>query len=62
MIDTQNYAASETLKDGTVVTVRTIRAEDREALLAAFAALDHKSIYTRFFTHKMELTETDSSN
>ena len=27
--------------------------------LAAFAALDRESIYTRFFTHKKELTETE---
>ncbi len=59
MIDTRNYLASDTLKDGTMVTVRAIRAEDREALLAAFAALDRESIYTRFFTHKKELTETE---
>ena len=59
MIDTRNYAASGTLKDGTMVTVRAIRAADRDALLAAFAALDRESIYTRFFTHKKELTETE---
>ena len=59
MIDTRNYVASDTLKDGTTVTVRAIRAGDREALLAAFAALDRESIYTRFFTHKKELTDTE---
>jgi RimJ/RimL family protein N-acetyltransferase len=59
MIDTRNYVASDTLKDGTMVTVRSIRAADREDLLAAFAALDQESIYTRFFTHKKELTETE---
>jgi RimJ/RimL family protein N-acetyltransferase len=59
MIDTRNYAASDTLKDGTMVTVRAIRAADREALVVAFAALDRESIYTRFFTHKKELTATE---
>jgi RimJ/RimL family protein N-acetyltransferase len=59
MIDTRNYLAADALKDGTMVTVRAIRAEDRETLLAAFAALDRESIYTRFFTHKKELTETE---
>jgi RimJ/RimL family protein N-acetyltransferase len=59
MIDTQNYAASDVLRDGAPVTVRAIRADDREALIAAFAALDHESIYTRFFTYKKELTEDE---
>jgi hypothetical protein len=34
MIDTRNYAASDTLKEGTMVIVRAFRAADRKALLA----------------------------
>ena len=59
MIDTRNYSAPDTLKDGTPVTVRAIRAGDREAIAAAFAELDRDSIYTRFFTYKKQLTEAE---
>ena len=45
MIDTRNYVASDTLKDGTTVTVRAIRADDREALLAAFGALTRVDLH-----------------
>ena len=61
MIDTRNYSAPDKLKDGTPVTVRAIRAGDREAIAAAFAELDRDSIYTRFFTYKKQLTETDDA-
>jgi RimJ/RimL family protein N-acetyltransferase len=59
MIDTRNYSAPDKLKDGTPVTVRAIRAGDREAIAAAFAELDRDSIYTRFFTYKKQLTEAE---
>ncbi|MTD93900.1 GNAT family N-acetyltransferase [Hyphomicrobium sp. xq] len=59
MIDTRNYSAPDKLKDGTPVTVRAIRAGDREVIAAAFAELDRESIYTRFFTYKKQLTEAE---
>jgi RimJ/RimL family protein N-acetyltransferase len=59
MIDTRNYSAPDKLKDGTPVTVRAIRADDRAAIAAAFAELDRDSIYTRFFTYKKQLTEAE---
>jgi GNAT superfamily N-acetyltransferase len=59
MIDTRNYIASDTLKDGAAVTVRSIRFADREAILGAFDAMDRDSVYTRFFTYKRELTDAD---
>ena len=39
MIDTRSYAAFDTLKDGTAVTVRAIRADDREAIAAPLRPL-----------------------
>jgi hypothetical protein len=38
-MDPQNYTASETLKDGTPVTIRVIRHNDGNAILAAFKNL-----------------------
>jgi GNAT superfamily N-acetyltransferase len=48
----RGYAAAETLKDGTAVTVRAIRPDDRERLGAAFGKLEPGSVYTRFFSHR----------
>jgi RimJ/RimL family protein N-acetyltransferase len=59
VIEAVNYPASTTLKDGTTVTIRAIGKDDRGALLAAFDNQDPESIYTRFFTYKRGLTETD---
>ncbi len=59
MIYGRRYAASDTLKDGTAVTVRSILAGDREAIARAFGALDQESVYTRFFTYKKQLAEAE---
>jgi hypothetical protein len=59
VVDTRNYVAAETLKDGTPVTIRAIGKDDRVGVLAAFKNLDPESVYTRFFTYKSGLTETD---
>ncbi|MHC1741578.1 MAG: GNAT family N-acetyltransferase [Syntrophobacteraceae bacterium] len=59
MIDAQNYNAPEKLKNGAAVTVRAIRPDDRNRIVAAFKNLDRESIYTRFFRYKHELTDTE---
>jgi RimJ/RimL family protein N-acetyltransferase len=59
MIDTRNYAVLDRLNDGTPVVVRSIRAQDREAIAAAFRSADPQSIYMRFFTYKKQLTEAE---
>lgn len=59
MLDLRNYVTTEQLKDGTAVTVRTIRPDDKRALVAAFRELEPESIYTRFFEYKNELTDED---
>ena len=55
-MDARSYAASETLKDGTAVTVRAIRPGDAGALLQAFRGLDRESVYRRFFSPKKDLS------
>ena len=43
------------LRDGTSVTIRVMRPDDRERLVAAFAKLEQGTIYTRFFSHLKEI-------
>ena len=57
-MDPRHYVASETLKDGTLVTIRAIRLDDADALLKTFNNLDRESVYRRFF----ELAFTTDSN
>jgi len=62
MKDARNYKVAETLKNGLQVTIRAIRPDDRDAILAALKELDERTLYLRFFgpkqgfSHK-ELTE-----
>jgi RimJ/RimL family protein N-acetyltransferase len=59
MIDVRNYSASETLKNGLQVTVRAIRPDDRERLLAALKELDERTVYLRFFGAKQEFSDRE---
>ena len=59
MIDARNYSAQETLKNGLRVTVRAIRPDDRERLLAAFKELDERTVYLRFFGPKQEVSHRE---
>jgi RimJ/RimL family protein N-acetyltransferase len=51
------FSWNETLRDGRGVTIRTLRASDRERVAAAVRGLGRESIYTRLFSHRKELTE-----
>src|SRR5262245_33415219 len=55
----RHYLAQGTLKDGTKVTVRAIRASDAAAILSAFESLDRESVYRRFFSPKKELSDAE---
>ena len=59
MADPRNYLSRETLKDGTEVNVRAIRADDGPRILDAFKMLDRESIYRRFFSPKKELSDAE---
>lgn len=56
MMEAGNFYARETLKNGIQVTIRAIRPDDRDALLAAFKGLDERTIYLRFFGPKQEIS------
>jgi RimJ/RimL family protein N-acetyltransferase len=59
MIDAANYNQVETLKNGAVVRVRSIRADDKNRISEAFRNLETESVYTRFFQHKKTLTDAE---
>jgi GNAT superfamily N-acetyltransferase len=61
MIDVRNYNSKETLKNGLQVTVRAVRSDDKDALLAAFKELDERTVYLRFFEAKREITPEELS-
>jgi GNAT superfamily N-acetyltransferase len=56
MTEPRGFACSDTLRNGLTVTIRELRADDRERMATAIRKLDPESIYTRFFGHR-ELTE-----
>jgi hypothetical protein len=58
-MDPRSYAVKETLKDGTAVTIRAIRAEDSSSVLRAFKGMDKESVYRRFFSPKKELSPAE---
>src|SRR5262249_758791 len=59
LMDPRNYSKGDNLKDGTAVTVRSIRAEDSNSVLEAFKGMDKESVYRRFFSPKKNLSPTE---
>ena len=59
MNDLRHYFVTDTLRNGTMVTIRAIRPEDKTKLVSAFKNLDRESVYTRFFQYVRELTDQD---
>jgi RimJ/RimL family protein N-acetyltransferase len=59
MTDLSKCSQKETLKNGTVVLIRPIRADDKARISEGFRNLESESIYTRFFYNKKELTDSD---
>ncbi len=59
MQDLRHYCEKETLKDGTVVTVRAVRLDDGEKIHKAFLSLDRATVYKRFFGLKSDVTDAE---
>lgn len=55
-----DYAERVTLRDGTEVVVRPIRADDKELLRRGFLRLSPESRYRRFFAAKHDLSPSTS--
>ena len=62
MIDSRNYIADSMLRDGTRVTIRAVRPDDRGRIEKAFGELERESVYTRFFAYKNALSEGELSS
>jgi len=58
-LNAAQYFVLETLNDGTAVTIRSVRPDDKARILKAFLALEPSSIYARFFHAKTELSEQE---
>jgi RimJ/RimL family protein N-acetyltransferase len=53
--DDRQFSRASKLRDGTPVTIRVMRADDRDRITRAFSKLDTDSIYTRFFGFRKEI-------
>jgi RimJ/RimL family protein N-acetyltransferase len=53
--DDRQFTQAATLRDGRPVTIRVMRPDDRERIVAAFSKLDADTIYTRFFSPRREI-------
>lgn len=58
-LDVRHYHVREALRDGTPVTLRAPRPDDRERLRRAFHELEPESVYTRLFRFKKDLTDDE---
>lgn len=56
-MDASAYSAAETLRDGRAVTIRAIRASDKQAMLDAFHGLEAHTVYLRLFSAQGEPSE-----
>ena len=61
VLDPKNYAFKESLKDGTVVTVRAAHTDDGPRIRRAFEHLDRDTVYRRFFGVKTEVSDLELS-
>src|SRR5258705_10594835 len=57
MTDPRDFTCAETLRNGLAVTIRHLRADDRERIAKAVRQLERESIYTRLFSYRNELTD-----
>src|SRR5437868_4937650 len=55
----RDFSTSEVLRNGMVVTVRAVRADDRERIRRAFAGLERDSVYRRYLSFKKELSDRE---
>lgn len=58
-MEAAKYEVVETLRDGRPVTIRALRRDDRDGLLAAVANSSTQSLYRRFFAPKRSFSEKE---
>ena len=54
-----SYVFTETLRDGTAVTVRAAGANDGPKIRRAFLNLERDTVYTRFFGYKADVSDAE---
>ncbi len=57
--DSRDFSRHFVLRDGTPVLIRAIRPDDADKVRVAFHKLDADSVYTRFFSHKKDLSSEE---
>jgi GNAT superfamily N-acetyltransferase len=60
MPELAKYSKIEALHDGRRVTIRALRPEDKDALLAAVGRIGTDSLYRRFFAVKRQFSEKET--
>ena len=58
-MDPRSFRVEERLRDGTPLTIRSVRPDDRERMREAYARLSPEAIYLRLFAPKKELAESE---
>jgi GNAT superfamily N-acetyltransferase len=59
MINAENFKISDKLKNGTPVTIRAVRPDDKQKINEAFTNLEPDTIYTRYFRYKKRLSDEE---
>jgi len=59
MTEPRRFHVDDTLRDGTAITFRAVRPDDKARIARAFAGLERESVYTRFFTFKERLGDDE---
>src|SRR4029077_12526122 len=59
--DTNNYAATEILRNGQRIEIRALRPQDRDDFIAAVNRASTQSLYRRFFSVRRYFSETETA-
>src|SRR5579884_2762955 len=59
MSDTAQYSATESLRDGRMVEIRALRADDRDKMLSAVSRSSNDSLHRRFFAVRRHFTDKE---
>lgn len=59
MLDKAHYVFKAIIKDGTPVTIRAARTDDRPKIRRAFRNLSRDTVYTRFFGYKSDVSDAE---
>ena len=58
-MDARTFSVEERLREGTPLTIRSVRPDDRDRMRDAYGRLSPEAIYLRLFAPKKELAESE---